>query len=1333
MTEPLRVGPDFWPPAVEALLDEACDQFEAACQKAGSSGLLPCIEDYVADVAGPERLALVKELIPLDIHYRRQRGETPRPEEYHGRFPELDPQWLAGAMEASQAPEGEGMDLLHTGPWQVAASTPLKHDPLPPAAENVEEEVRVPGYEILGELGRGGMGVVYKARQKSLNRLVALKMILAGGHAGPEQIARFRAEAEAVARMQHPHIVQVYEVGEHAGRSFISLEFCSGGSLAERFQGQPQPARTAAALVKTLAGAVQHAHGHGIIHRDLKPANILLQSILTAEDAEARRGTPSDSLPLRASASSAVKDYLPKIADFGLAKQLDAQVAHTQSGSLVGTPSYMAPEQTAGRSKQIGPATDIYALGAILYEALTGRPPFRAATPLETLEQVRSQEPVAVRQLQPRVPRDLETICHKCLQKEPAKRYPSAAALADDLGRFLSGRPIQARPVGQVERLWRWSKRNPLVASLTAAVSILLATVSVVTSVGYVQMERALTRLQRSYYAERMGHMQPAWENHNILGLQDLLAETGSFPERGFEWYYWQRLCRVEHLTLLGHKGGVTAVAFAPDGQRLVTGGSDGTARMWDAANGRELFRLEGHRSNVTAVAFAPDGRWVVTAGTDGTTRLWDTNSGRELKTLRDEKAAPVWAVAVTLDGKRVVTGSQDGAARVWDATNGQELLTLQKHTGPVWALAATPDGRRVVTLSQDRAARVFTRVWDMNGGQDYVLGNLAEGFSVAISADGRLILKSEDSTIQLWDGASGRCLQSFYKCPGMIRSVALTPDGKRAMAGFWDGTAKLWDSISGREILTLKGHRNWVVGVAISPDGKRLATASLDGTARVWDISSGGATRTLRGHAGSVNCLAVTPDGQRIITGSADGTARIWDLGMSHEPLILKGHIGTVWSLTVTPNGQRIVTGGADGTARIWDALSGRELQKLEGHSGPVPAVEVTPDGHRIITGSVDGTARLWDIDSGRELLQWHAGQVNSLAVTRDGQRIVIGTQDGKVSIVDAASGRELLSFQGHGMNVESLVLFPDDQRLVTGGLDGTAAVWDKARGRELLRLKGHSGAVRRVALTPDAQRIITAGVDGTARLWDPVSGQELLRLNGHTGGVMSVAVTPDGKIVTGGEDGTVKIWEAASPEQAALWEAQDQEAERRRVAWQRPAPGAPSFIQNWLVLAPLALESGQTGAQALERKQLSGEASLQPRAGDRVSVGGEEISWKAFAGKEPVLDFNSFLGKQCDRGVAYAVCYVISAAERHDLLLQVGSDDQAKVYLNGQEIYQYLGLRGLIALDPAGPVRLHKGTNVLVLKVVNEGEAWLGCARFVDAEGNPAKGLRYSLTPEP
>jgi tRNA A-37 threonylcarbamoyl transferase component Bud32 len=454
----------------------------------------------------------------------------------------------------------------------VAASLPGQLEDLQAA----EEAVRVPGYEILGELGRGGMGVVYKARQVRLNRLVALKMILAGKQAGPKELLRFQAEAEAVARLQHPHIVQVYEVGEHAGRPFIALEFCPGGSLAERFQGQPQMARTAAELVRTLAGAVQHAHGHGIIHRDLKPANVLL-----AED---------DTL---------------KISDFGLAKQLDTSVAMTQSGAIVGTPSYMAPEQTAGRTQKIGPATDVYALGAILYEALTGRPPFRAATPMDTLEQVRSQEPVAVRQLQPHMPRDLETICHKCLQKEPAKRYGSAAALADDLGRFLAGEPILARPVGHIERLGRWCKRNPVVASLTVAVFVLLATVAGIASVGYVRTQLAEQELRRQLYAATINLMQQAWDTNQVGRLRTLLAETEDYPDRAFEWYYWQRLCHLDLHTLVGHRAGVWAVSWSPDRKRLATGSADGTAKVWDLASGQGLLTLKMHRTALNSVSWS--------------------------------------------------------------------------------------------------------------------------------------------------------------------------------------------------------------------------------------------------------------------------------------------------------------------------------------------------------------------------------------------------------------------------------------------------------------------------------------------------------------------------------------------------------------------------------------------------------------------------------------------------------------------------------------------------------------------------------------------------------
>ncbi len=337
--------------------------------------------------------------------------------------------------------------LTATQPWTPA-----------PAGGSTEERdvaarLQIPGYEVLGLLGKGGMGVVYKARQLSLDRIVALKMILHAEHAGLAERQRFQAEAEAAARLQHPHIVQVFEVGTHEGLPFLTLEYCPGGSLAQRLDGTPWPIRESAHLVETLAGAAQAAHAARVIHRDLNPANVLLSA--TGQ---------------------------PKITDFGLAKLLGEQ-GRTQTGAVVGTPSYMAPEQASGKAKEVGPAADIYALGVILYELLTGRPPFKAATPLDTILQVVSEEPAPVRRLRPQVPRDLATICHNCLERDPARRYASAGALAEDLRHFLAGEPIRARPISRWERGWKWARRRPAATIASAASAVALVCLIVLMTV----------------------------------------------------------------------------------------------------------------------------------------------------------------------------------------------------------------------------------------------------------------------------------------------------------------------------------------------------------------------------------------------------------------------------------------------------------------------------------------------------------------------------------------------------------------------------------------------------------------------------------------------------------------------------------------------------------------------------------------------------------------------------------------------------------------------------------------------------------------------------------
>jgi WD40 repeat protein len=423
------------------------------------------------------------------------------------------------------------------------------------------------------------------------------------------------------------------------------------------------------------------------------------------------------------------------------------------------------------------------------------------------------------------------------------------------------------------------------------------------------------------------------------------------------------------------------------------------------------------------------------------------------------------------------------------------------------------------------------------------------------------------------------------------------------------------------------------------------------------------------------------------------------------------------------------------DGVIRFWDAASGKELRSFRGHSNLVSAIAVTRDAQRLVTGGWDGIARIWDMAGGQQLLDLdaHTGRVSSLCLTQDNQRLITGSGNRMATVWDIASGEPLLSLKGYTGAIPVAVT-PDGQWIITGGDDGTVRVWDAVCGRQLRELTGHTGAVTSIAVTPNGRRLITGGADGTVKLWDAVSGREVLTLKGHSGPITSIAMTSDGyRLITGSGDGTVKIWEAPSPQQVVLWEEQEKKLARRLAPWKRPVSGASHFIQDWLVLAPLALKDGEALADALDREQLEGEARMQPGVGERRPVDGKQYSWQKYHEDEPILNFNRFVGTVTAGSVAYAVCYVISQTERKDLLLQVGSDDQAKMYLNGHPVYKYTEVRALEVVDPIGPVTLRKGTNILVIKVVNGGGDWECCARFVDSDCNPADGLRFSVTPGP
>ncbi len=991
----------------------------------------------------------------------------------------------------------------------------------------------VPGYEVLGELGRGGMGVVYKAWQVRLHRVVALKMVLAGAHASPEAVARLRIEAEAVGRLQHPNIVQIYEVGEVDGRPFFSMEYVDGGSLAARLAGTPTPADQAARFVEVLARAVHAAHQKGIVHRDLTPANVLLVSG-GGVIGESAPGTTRH-LPLTT--------HQPKITDFGLAKlMIGGGESRTQTGAVMGTPSYMAPEQARGRTPDIGPAADVYSLGALLYELLAGRPPFKGASVLETLEQVCSTEPVSLRQLQPRLPRDLETICLKCLEKEPTRRYPTAEALADELARFTRHEPIQARPVGRLGRLRRWCRRNPALAAATGLAAAALVAVAVVSVSFGVHQYRAATRLNRALKEAEARRREVdrlaagltldrglalcnrGDVDRGLLWLAHALELAGRADAPGLEEVIranltaWRRQFHPLR-GLLEHRGWVEAVAFSPDGRRAATASLDRTARLWDVATGRPVGPPLEHRGKVSVAVFDRTGAVLLTAD-ERAAYLWDGATGKALRPpLRDP--AGVRCAALSPDGKMVLTGGTDGAARLWDADSGTSRV-LTGHRGPVAVAAFSAGGRLALT-----------------GG--------------------------DDGTVRLWETATGRPLEvPPLRHQGPILAAAFGPDGKRVATAGQDETAGLWDPLNGRMIARLR-HAGPVTALAFSPAGARLATASRDRTARIWDAATGAPAGPPLPHESLLTAVAFSPDGRLLLTASKGSRARVWDVvsgTMVHGPL---PHQGAVQAVAFHPAGTMALTAGHESAARLWEIVRRDESRTGLAGTGELHAIAFSPDGKLLAAAGIGPAVPLWQVATGRSVGSLeHAGaaRVRAVAFSRDGRLLVTGGDDHTARLWQAATRQELSRFP-HSGKVTAVALSPDGKTLLTGTMNRVLSLWDVDSGKLRTAFEGHRGPVYALAFSPDGRTFVSGSSDLTARLWETAGGKPVGRPLRHQGPVWAAAFSPDGaQVATGSTDKTVRFWDAATGRSqgrplhvAGFW---PQEAADRPAALPRFEPDA-------------------------------------------------------------------------------------------------------------------------------------------------------------------------------